>query len=161
MSGENTYYRLCKGSKYLMLFLWFCVAVFLSSCNEQAQGFALPEGDVERGKTTYKSLSCNECHSIAGIEWEGGADTLKIELGGISTKQKSYGELVTSVINPTHKIARRYKGKNANETTNSGISKMRMYNEIMTVQELIDLVAFLQSQYKVKVPRTEYYPYLY
>ncbi len=161
MSGENTFYRLCKWSKYLMLSLWLGVAVFLSSCNEQAQGFALPEGDIESGKASYRSLSCNECHSITGIQYEGGADSLNIELGGVSTKQKSYGELVTSVINPTHKIARRYMRKDANETTDSGISKMRVYNEIMTVQELIDLVAFLQSEYKVKVPRTEYYPYLY
>lgn len=29
---------------------------------------------------------------------------------------------------------------------------MKNYNDVLTVQELIDLVAFLQSEYKIKSP---------
>ena len=42
-----------------------------------------------------------------------------------------------------------------------GQSKMYVYNEVMTVQELIDLVAYLQNRYEVVVPPYDYriYPY--
>ena len=159
MSGKNKYKTLCNLSNYLLVFILLCGGVLVSSCNEQARGFALPAGDIEEGKATYKSLACNECHSISGIEWKGGSDSLKIQLGGEVATLKSYGDLVTSVINPSHKIARRYKQKGANETTETGLSKMKNYNEIMTVQELVDLVTFLQSEYNVKPPTTNYHTY--
>ncbi|AKA34263.1 c-type cytochrome [Flagellimonas lutaonensis] len=146
----------CKLSNHLLVFIFLCVGVLLSSCNEQARGFALPEGNVEAGKATYRRLACNECHSISGIEWIGGSDSLNIPLGGDVPAKKSYGNLVTSVINPTHKIARSYEQKGTNET---GLSKMKNYNEVMTVQELVDLVTFLQTEYKISIPPTHYHPY--
>jgi cytochrome c2 len=130
--------------------------LILSGCNQQARGFALPEGDIEEGKATYKRLACNACHSISEIEWKGGSDSLNIHLGGKTSVQKTYGELVTSVINPSHKIAWSYKRKTS---TAEGLSKMKNYNEVMTVRELVDLVTFLQSEYKIKPPTTHYYPY--
>ena len=160
MSGNNKTLR--KLSHYLLMFILLCVGLLISSCNEQAIGFALPEGNMEKGKATYERLVCNECHSISGIEWKGGSDNLNIQLGGEVTLQKSYGDLVTSVINPSHKIAPSYKQKTSAEATEEGLSKMRNYNEVMTVQELVDLVTFLQSQYEVVgIPTSDYYPYHY
>lgn len=156
MSNKNKF--LYKLSNLLLVLILFCGAILLSSCNEQARGFALPEGDIELGKATFKRLECNACHSISGIEWKGGSDSLQIDLGGEVSIKKTYGDLVTSVINPSHKIARSYK-ENADATTETGLSKMKNYNEVMTVQELIDLVTFLQTEYKVSVPSTHYYPY--
>ena len=143
----------------VILLLLVCGAVLLSSCNKQARGFALPAGDIVEGKTTFKRLACNECHSFGEIEWVGGIDSLNIHLGGEVSAQKSYGDLVTSVINPTHKIGRSYKQKSTTDTTEIVLSKMKNYNEVMTVQELIDLVTFLQSEYKVEIPSTNYFPY--
>ena len=65
---------------------------------------------------------------------------MTIAIGGMRTRIATYGELVTSVINPSHRVARRYRDE-------TGDSPMRNYNEAMTVAELIDLVAFLQTQY--------------
>lgn len=144
---------------YLQVFLLLCGSVLLMSCNEEARGFALPEGDIERGKAAFTSLSCNECHSISGIEWKGGPDNLNIQLGGELPSKKTYGELVTSVIHPSHKIAQPYTQNNTTATTDAGGSKMKNYNYVMTVQELIDLVAFLQSEYKIKIPNRYSYPY--
>ena len=141
---------------YLMVFVLLCGSLLISSCNSQMRGFALPEGDIEKGKVTYKRLACSECHSIANIEWKGGIDNLKIHLGGEVTSLKTYGYLVTSIINPSHKVASFYNQKTSTE---GGLSKMKNYNEIMTVQELIDLVTFLQSEYQVISPPTEYRPY--
>ena len=116
----------------------------------------MPEGEIEKGKVTYKRLACNEYHSISNIEWKGGKDNLKIQLGGDVSTQKSYGYLVTSVINPSHKVAPRYREKTSTE---GDLSKMKNYNDIMTVQELIDIVTFLQSEYHVISPTTKYSPY--
>jgi len=141
---------------YLMVFVLLCGSLLISSCNRQSRGFALPEGDIEKGKVTYKRLACSECHSISNIEWKGGQDNLKIPLGGEVTSLKSYGGLVASVINPSHKVPSFYDQKTSTE---EGLSKMKNYNEVMTVQELIDLVAFLQSEYQVVSPPTNYQPY--
>lgn len=158
MSTFNNYKTLCNTPSGLVGLILLCGGILISSCNHQGRGFSLPEGDIEEGKTTYTKYGCNGCHSISGIEWEGGSENLNIPLGGEVTSQKSYGELVTSVINPSHKIAQSYKEKAA---TKEDISKMKNYNEVLSVQELIDLVAFLQSEYEVEAPTTEYYPYNY
>lgn len=154
MSGKNK--KLCNPSNYLLMFILLCGGMLSSSCNEQARGFSLPGGDIEEGKATFGRLACNSCHSISDIEWKGGNDSSEIPLGGEVSIQKTYGELVTSVINPSHKIARDYKKQGVTE---EGLSKMKNYNEVMTVQELVDLVTFLQSEYKIKSPPTNYYPY--
>jgi len=60
---------------------------------------------------------------------------------------------VTSIINPSHKLARGYP---IEQVTNNGQSKMPNYNGYMTVQELIDIVSFLQPHYDVYVPQYEY-----
>lgn len=156
MSLKNKFKTLYNLPNYLMVFVLLCGGLLISSCNEQARGFALPEGDIEKGIATYKRLSCNECHIISDIEWISGSDSIKIYLGGEVSDKKSYGDLVTSVINPSHKIAQRYKQK---FTTEEGLSKMKNYNEVMTVQELINLVTFLQSEYKIRIPTTYSYPY--
>lgn len=152
---------LIKLPNYLMVFVLLCGNLLISSCNRQARGFSLPKGDIEKGKVTYKRLACSECHSIPNIEWKGGKDNLKIHLGGEVTSLevtslKTYGSLVTSVINPSHKVASFYNQKTSTE---GDLSKMKNYNEVMTVQELIDLVTFLQSEYQVVSPPTHYPPY--
>ena len=69
------------------------------------------------------------------------------------TRVKTYGELVTAIINPSHKLAQGYPLDTISE---DGQSRMPLYNSYMTVQELIDIVAFLQPHYDVYVPQFEY-----
>ena len=156
MSSKNKYTIGYHLPNYFIVFLLLGGGLFLFSCNEQARGFAFPEGDIEKGKVTFKKLACNSCHNVSDIEWAGGSENLNITLGGEVSTLKSYGKLVTAIINPSHKIAGRYKQETA---TDEGLSKMKNYNEVMTVQELIDLVTFLQSEYEIKSTRTDYPPY--
>ena len=66
-------------------------------------------------------------------------------------------QLVTAIINPSHKLAQGYP---VEAVTNDGeSSKMPLYNGYMTVQELIDIVAYLQPFYDVYVPPYEYRVY--
>ena len=156
MAVQKKYKKSYTLMTYILLFVLIGVGLLVSSCDQQSKGFALPEGDIAEGKAVYQRMSCYECHSISEIAWKGGIDSLKIPLGGEVSSLKTYGELVTSVINPSHKIARAY---NQQVTTVEGVSKMKNYNEVLTVQELVDLVAFLQSEYELEIPSTEYFPY--
>ena len=128
----------------------------MASCSQEGRGFALPKGDVEAGKTSFASLRCNDCHSIGDIKWIGNENDPHVKLGGEVSKIKTYGELVTSVINPSHKIGK----ANKEYTQGTGESMMMNYNEIITVQELIDIVTFLQSKYEIVVS-DQYYPHYY
>jgi hypothetical protein len=140
-----------RRSFYLFLF-----SVIISACNPEAQGFVLPEGDAEAGKMSFRNLECNQCHSMAAIPWQRDSLDTHIVLGGETTTIKTYGELVTSIINPSHDIARRYLA-NKGMVDSLGHSKMTVYNEVMTVQELIDIVAFLKGAYHVTTPPMPYY----
>lgn len=123
-------------------------------CSDQALGFALPEGNVENGKMNFVGLNCNTCHSIGDIAWEGIENQdLHVPLGGHSTSIKTYDELVTSIINPSHKIA----GNLANGRDGENDSPMSNYNDVMTVQELVDIVTFLKGEYHLVAPVTDYF----
>jgi mono/diheme cytochrome c family protein len=128
---------------------------------DSPRGFSLPEGDTAKGRMVFVKYQCLGCHQLQGFSALPGEDNnpeLNIRLGGKSSKVKTYAELVTSVINPSHKFARGYPLKDISE---DGKSKMKNYNDIMSISELIDLVAFLQPQYElVPYRRTnyEYYP---
>jgi len=128
-------------------------------CNPQARGFALPPGDAEAGAETFVELRCNACHSIQdGIEKliEDGDPEMHVVLGGAVSRVKTYGDLVTSIINPSHKLSR---GIDPSTHDDFGTSNMPIYNESMTVQQMLDLTTFLQDSYTVWVPK--YGPYYY
>ena len=135
----------------------------LASCDfgpNSGRGFSLPEGDVEKGRATFVELGCNTCHSVGDIEHVARVEEpdINIRLGGKVSVVKTYGDLVTSVINPSHKINRHYT-KMGIATDENGL-KMDVYNEFMTVQQLVDLVTYLESNYQI-VParRTAYTKY--
>ena len=140
---------------YMMSILGLLLMGALTNCESEGVGFALPTGDIENGKINFVGLSCNQCHSVSDLSWEGieGKD-VHFRIGGEVTKVKTYGELVTAIINPSHRIARNFKRE---MMAGDSLSPMPNYNEVMTVQELIDLVTFLQKQYNVTPPPTYYY----
>ena len=116
---------------------------------KSGKGFTLPEGDAQAGKANYMSLQCNACHKINGVDQiaaESEEPELSITLGGEVTRIQTYGELVTSIINPSHRLA---KGYPVDAVSVDGKSKMKNYNDAMTVTQLADLVAFVQSKYKL------------
>lgn len=138
-------------------------AAALAACGtspKSAAGFRLPDGDAARGEQSFLGLGCHSCHTVEGVDTPEPltAGPVRINLGGDVIRVKTYGELVSSVINPSHRIAP-YAGPDA--VTAEGESVMRVYNEVMTVQQLVDLVAFLQPQYRVVPPEYTYPRYGY
>jgi mono/diheme cytochrome c family protein len=81
-----------------------CAAV-LPGCMpgpESALGFRLPDGDADRGLVAFTDLQCHACHSVEGLELQYlGTGRADVRLGGDVIRVKTYGELVTSIINPS------------------------------------------------------------
>ncbi len=135
------------------------VAFLLSGCETEVRTQSqihLPEGDPESGKAAFVSLGCVNCHAVVGANLPEGDGPLRIVLGS-SNRVKTYGDLVTSVVNPSHKLSRRYR---PDDVSQDGESLMVEFNDVMTVTQLTDIVAFLQGHYqRIDRPRYQYRRY--
>jgi hypothetical protein len=128
----------------------------VSACTSphSSAGFRLPaNGDVERGKAAFVDLKCNTCHEVARTTVPSPTvqPVVPVVLGGDITRQKTDGYLVASIINPSHALAGRRKDLTSSP---DGTSRMPEYADIITVRQVTDIVAFLQSRYTVRqLPR--------
>jgi len=133
----------------------------ISSCTPDKQsgtGLYLPEGNIDNGKQAFIDLGCTWCHSVKGIELPAVEDEpppFNIQLGGQVFRVKTYGELVTSIINPDHIISiqnRHILEKLATDKDAEVKSLMPSFNDKMTVTQLVDLVTFLDAHYEKYMP---------
>lgn len=144
--------------KFALISVVLAATFALGACDEDKvmseRGFRLPDGDAQAGRDTFIYLQCNQCHTVKGEELPAipGSEPY-VELGGTLGHVRTYGELVTSIVNPSHKLASGYAKDIVSE---DGVSNMYIYNDYMTVQELTDLVRFLQPHYDVAPPRYQY-----
>jgi L-cysteine S-thiosulfotransferase len=134
-------------------------AVLLSACSDpkSASGFRLPDGDTTLGREAFVRLNCHRCHTVSGETFAEGpaGGVIVVPLGGEVVRVRTYGQLVTSIINPQHIVRPEYVGK---YTDSTGRSLMPDYNKTITVEEVINLVAFLQSHYRLQLPEPAYSP---
>jgi hypothetical protein len=150
--------------KVLIFGIFVLFILTIVSCEkgpDSPRGFSLPQGDVAKGKTVLLKYECLSCHVLEGVQQPDIKNTvnLSIRIGGKTTKVKTYAELVTAIINPSHDFSKGYALKLIQK---DGKSLMKNFNDVMTVAELIDLVVFLQPHYEL-VPyspsRYQYYGY--
>jgi cytochrome c len=125
-----------------------CAATGCESGRRSPAGFRLaPDGDVERGKVAFVALGCTNCHEVAGVGLPQPANPLvqRVILGGEVNKETGDGRLVRSIIDPSPKVR-------------NGLL-MPHQPEQMTVRQLTDIVAFLQSRYTLRrlTPAWTYY----
>ena len=134
----------------------------MSACDRDAlmssRGFRLPDGDAVAGRDAFLYMQCHQCHTISGEQLPviPGQEMPYVELGGEVTQVKTYGQLVTAIINPSHELAPGYAAEVVSEY---GESNMYIYNDHMAIQELINIVMYLQPYYDVVVPRSQYRVY--
>lgn len=115
-----------------------------------AAGFRLPAGNAERGKIAFVQHDCHTCHEVSGTDLPkpNVQPPVPVILGGAIAVEKTDGYMVTSIINPSHQIVRGPK-----DLVMAGFnSRMPSHAEQMTVQELADIVEFLQAHYTVSRP---------
>jgi len=103
---------------------------------------------VEKGREAFLALKCNTCHKVEGMAELPPPTKFNLTLGGETPRVKTYAELVTAVINPSHVGSLKYAAllKDAKETP------MPKFNHEMTVEQMIDIVTFLQWSYKLVLP---------
>lgn len=136
---------------FVALSLASVAVVMCGPPEKSASGFRLPDGDVARGQQAFVDLKCNACHQVQGMELPGPiADPpVPVALGGNVDYQPTDGNFVSSIINPSHKV-----GRYPEELVKTGDeSRMADYSDVMTVRQLVDLVAFLHSRYTYTPPQ--------
>jgi len=138
--------------------------VFLSGCRtypDEIGSFRFPilDGDIQEGRDAFVRLECNQCHVVDGVQLPAfsGPRPVTVELGGEMYFAKTYGDLVTSIINPDHVLSDEYLDQLPSEVRRRTNSSPMYMKEDMLVTELIDIVAFLNSRYRLLPGYTEYY----
>ena len=118
-------------------------------------GFPIDQGEIVAGRQAFIDHRCHQCHSIADerLPQLAGADRPILQLGGPTTIIRSYADLTTSIINPNHAISERYRDQELLLNTEIPLeSPMPMPSiDTMSVRQLIDIVAFLDSKYRLVV----------
>lgn len=104
--------------------------------------FTLPQGNPQAGREVFIALECDKCHAVQGERFPGDP----ADVGGIGPDLTGMGPLhppeyfAESIINPNAVLTEGpgYLGED-------GRSKMPSYNEVLTIEQLIDLAAYLKS----------------
>jgi hypothetical protein len=81
-----------------------------------------------------------------------------VELGRLEDQPHEYSDLVMAIINPSHRLA---KGYTPILVSTDGKSRMTVYNDVMTISQLTDIVAFLQAHYELRPYEQSQYPDYY
>jgi hypothetical protein len=100
--------------------------------------FTFPEGDQKAGRTVFMNMQCYTCHQIKipGEKLPPGAGGIGPDLTGYSALPKEY--LAESIIKAHTVVAA------PGYVVKEGKASMGNYNHFMTIQEMIDLVAYLK-----------------
>jgi mono/diheme cytochrome c family protein len=121
------------------LALILCVGlVGCRGARHSPSGFRLPPGDAAAGKQAFVDLKCHTCHTVKGEDLPAASANQVIELGGNRVLPPTDGDLTTDIIMPSSHFSSQWKGE--------GRSPMPDYTQLMTVRQLADLVAFVQSR---------------
>jgi L-cysteine S-thiosulfotransferase len=103
--------------------------------------FSWPKGDPAKGRDVFVKLECHSCHEVRGERFPTPSEPEKLgpELSAMGPlHEPEY--FAEAIINP-NAVIERGRGFEAPD----GSSKMPSYNDVVTVQEVIDLVAFLRA----------------
>lgn len=105
--------------------------------------FTLPGGNPEAGREVFVAMECYSCHKIKGESFPASQEEAGKEgpdLTGMGAHHPSE-YLAEAIIDPNAVIII----DNPRWVGQDGLSIMPSYNDILTLQQLIDLVAYLKS----------------
>jgi mono/diheme cytochrome c family protein len=143
-----------SGFVALVALIGACVAC---DSRHSSRGFHLPAGDAGRGKVAFVGLGCHSCHEVPGADLPAPTvhPAVPVTLGGEVVNRLSDAYLVTSMLDPSYQLAPYPE----DQITSGGKSRMPCYAGKMDTQQMIDIVAFLQSRYVVRrwSPQYVYY----
>ena len=105
----------------------------------QGWKFTWPKGDPVKGREVFVKLECYSCHEVQGEKFPAPNGDIGPELSMMGPRHE-VEYFAEAIINPKAVIQ---KGKGYEAV--DGSSKMPSYNDLATVQEVIDLVAYLKG----------------
>jgi sulfur-oxidizing protein SoxX len=148
-------------SRAFMVAALLCAGVACDSGHHTTAGFRLPaDGNIDRGRQAFADLGCSTCHRVPGSEMP--APTVQppvpVVLGGEVDWKLSDAYIVTSLISPSQQLAHHRKDQEQ-QLASGGVSRRPSYADRITVRQMVDLVAFLQSRYSERdvLPPENYY----
>jgi mono/diheme cytochrome c family protein len=111
-----------------------------------------PLGNTQRGREAFVALECHACHRIddAAIPAHPSPSSFSVALGGHTPRIETYGDIITAIVNPSHRLARSYRAV-AGRGEPSPMSA-QFLNNVMTTQQLVDIAAFLRTEYEYIPP---------
>lgn len=124
--------------------------VSAAACNPRYSiaAFHLPrDGNPERGKEAFTELGCTACHYVMGAsQTDSEARPGLIVLGGTVDRKMTDAYLVTHVLDPSNGHTPSVRARIAT----TGQPRMPAFADRITVRQLTDIVAFLQSHYQLR-----------
>ncbi len=141
--------------KPVLFFMLFWAACSVGWANrddemEPAEYFFIPKGDPQSGRKAFEELKCTACHQTA--DQAGKNMPIAAKRGPVlGPQQAAYptGWIANSVVSPSHTIALNSDG----QADEGHLSRMGDFSEIMTVRQMIDLVAYIQSLREEDTPQ--------
>jgi len=112
--------------------------------------FTMPAGDHHAGRQVFADLECFKCHEVVDEDFpapKAEQGDVGPPLSGMRTMHPA-NYFVETLIDPNASVAWRikhHKDEDKGYLGPDGTSKMPSYNDSMTVQQLIDLVAYMKS----------------
>lgn len=112
--------------------------------------FTIPAGDHHAGRQVFIDFECFKCHEVLNEDFP----APKVEQGNVGPALSGMGAMhpaeyfAETIIDPNASATWRikhHKDEDKGYLGPDGKSKMPSYNDTMTVQQLIDLVAYLKS----------------
>lgn len=140
-------------------------AIVLCLACRGERGLVLDEGDPVAGRLVFAAMQCYTCHQVAGEKFPAPTANPSVPVAlGSQLAKKPRHKLADSIIYPSHEIAKKLKTVKfynydyiprevtrvveedyENVTIDGALSRMDDYGDVITVQQLADLVAYLQS----------------
>lgn len=99
--------------------------------------FFLPMGNVEAGRQAFEELACYSCHEVEGEpDLPAPVDDVRAPTIGGDQAGQSRERIANSIVSPQHEVA----------PPRGWTEEMVNYRSDMSVQQLLDLVAFVASK---------------
>jgi mono/diheme cytochrome c family protein len=106
----------------------------------------LPKGDARAGRQAFQDLKCHVCHSVPG-ETRLSAPIAEVrgpDLGA-TLVQRDPSEIAEAIIAPSHSVSVRTSAEVKQRLAREMRSPMGDFSRVLTVRQLADLLAYLQS----------------
>ncbi len=140
------------------LALIFATSISLIGCGSKVESLYLPDGDPDAGKVVFTEMQCNGCHEVKGSEYPAPTTITPTYVAlGATGKTHARTYLVESIIAPSHQFATPEPPPGitvGDEVVMSGRgSRMSNYGDRLTVNQLLDLTAYLEQMESSAAPQ--------